>query len=279
MCVGLPRLVRGPAASYSMTGSKTVTVATGQQERIPLRFELPATLAPGRYELQRERQIQQRRDPDRRLLHRRPAAARGRARTEREDCLVRPQRRNRRAAEQAGSSESVRRGRRRSVRVRHSHRRQGRADGRRAGAGHQPRARWPEGDRVRADRGGPGEAARVPRGGIRLAAGLPARAGSSASGRTRRRAPARLARRGDDPSAAAEVRDAAALRADRPVVRHPGHAAVALRQPRQRGLRPDREARARRFPADPRRRLQPSSTARCWSTAKARAWCSSARWT
>jgi len=32
-------------------GSRTVTVATGQQERIPLRVELPATLAPGRYEL------------------------------------------------------------------------------------------------------------------------------------------------------------------------------------------------------------------------------------
>jgi hypothetical protein len=34
-----------------MTGSKTVTVATGQQERIGLRFELPATLAPGNYEV------------------------------------------------------------------------------------------------------------------------------------------------------------------------------------------------------------------------------------
>ena len=35
----------------AMTGSKTVTVATGGQERIPLRFELPAALAPGPYEL------------------------------------------------------------------------------------------------------------------------------------------------------------------------------------------------------------------------------------
>ena len=34
-----------------MTGNKKVTVATGQQERIPLRFDLPATLAPGQYEL------------------------------------------------------------------------------------------------------------------------------------------------------------------------------------------------------------------------------------
>jgi beta-galactosidase len=32
-------------------GSRRVTVATGQQERIPLRFELPATLASGNYEL------------------------------------------------------------------------------------------------------------------------------------------------------------------------------------------------------------------------------------
>ncbi len=34
-----------------MTGSKTVTAATGRQERVPLRFELPATLAPGSYEV------------------------------------------------------------------------------------------------------------------------------------------------------------------------------------------------------------------------------------
>ena len=40
--LGLPR----PA-----TGAKTVTVQTGQQERIPLRFDLPATAAPGAYEL------------------------------------------------------------------------------------------------------------------------------------------------------------------------------------------------------------------------------------
>jgi hypothetical protein len=35
----------------AIVGSRRVTVATGQQERIPLRFELPATLLPGRYEL------------------------------------------------------------------------------------------------------------------------------------------------------------------------------------------------------------------------------------
>jgi hypothetical protein len=35
----------------AVAGSKKVTVAAGQQERVPLRFELPATLAPGRYEL------------------------------------------------------------------------------------------------------------------------------------------------------------------------------------------------------------------------------------
>ncbi len=39
---GLPR---------AATGSKEVTAPTGDQVRIPLRFELPATLAPGRYEL------------------------------------------------------------------------------------------------------------------------------------------------------------------------------------------------------------------------------------
>ncbi len=40
--LGLPR---------ALTGSKQVTVPTGQQERIALRFELPASLPPGRYEL------------------------------------------------------------------------------------------------------------------------------------------------------------------------------------------------------------------------------------
>jgi hypothetical protein len=51
---GLPHQTGPGGASPTLqdaTGSKTVTVATGQQERIPLRFELPATLAPGRYEL------------------------------------------------------------------------------------------------------------------------------------------------------------------------------------------------------------------------------------
>ena len=39
---GLPR---------AMTGSKTVTIPTGEQERIPLALELPANLAPGQYAL------------------------------------------------------------------------------------------------------------------------------------------------------------------------------------------------------------------------------------
>jgi beta-galactosidase len=35
----------------AMTDSKTITIATGQQEHIPLRFELPAALAPGGYRM------------------------------------------------------------------------------------------------------------------------------------------------------------------------------------------------------------------------------------
>ncbi len=35
----------------AMSGNKTTLVATGQQERIPVRFELPATLKPGKYEV------------------------------------------------------------------------------------------------------------------------------------------------------------------------------------------------------------------------------------
>ncbi|HEV8606235.1 MAG TPA: glycoside hydrolase family 2 TIM barrel-domain containing protein [Tepidisphaeraceae bacterium] len=35
----------------ALTGDEQITLATGQQERIPLRFELPATLPPGKYGL------------------------------------------------------------------------------------------------------------------------------------------------------------------------------------------------------------------------------------
>ena len=37
--------------AQTVTGEKEVTVPTGEQKRIPLRFELPAALAPGKYEL------------------------------------------------------------------------------------------------------------------------------------------------------------------------------------------------------------------------------------
>ncbi len=37
--------------SPAVSGKKTVSLPTGQQERIPLRFDLPAGLAPGKYEL------------------------------------------------------------------------------------------------------------------------------------------------------------------------------------------------------------------------------------
>jgi len=39
------------ALPQAVTGAQQVTIATGQQQRIPLRVELPATLAPGTYEL------------------------------------------------------------------------------------------------------------------------------------------------------------------------------------------------------------------------------------
>ena len=41
--LGLPQPVKG---------SQKITIATGQQERLPLRFQLPSTLAAGRYELE-----------------------------------------------------------------------------------------------------------------------------------------------------------------------------------------------------------------------------------
>ena len=39
------------ALPQAVAGNRKVTIATGQQERIPLRFDLPKSLQPGRYEL------------------------------------------------------------------------------------------------------------------------------------------------------------------------------------------------------------------------------------
>ena len=58
-----------------------------------------------------------------------------------------------------------------------------------------------------------------------------------------------------------------------------GDPRVALRQPGQRRLGAHREARVRRLPADRGRRIQPAVQPAAWSTAKARGWCCSARWT
>ena len=175
-----------------------------------------------------------------------------------EDRAARSQGRDRQAAGRPGRPLPDGGGGRGPVRLRRADRRQGGADVRRARAGRGPGARRAEGHRVRADREGPGTALRLPRGGVRPAAGLPARAGPSAAGRPGRGPPARLARRGDASAAAAPVHAAAALRPDGAVVRHRRAAALALRLPRQRRLRADREAGARRFPADPRRRLRPA---------------------
>jgi beta-galactosidase len=50
--LGLPHLHEDlRSARQPMAGSKTVRVPTGNQERIPLRFDLPASLPPGAYEL------------------------------------------------------------------------------------------------------------------------------------------------------------------------------------------------------------------------------------
>ena len=116
-------------------------------------------------------------------------------------------------------------------------RRQGRADGRRAGAGHQPRARRPEGDRLRADR----------RGARRSGSASAWR--STACGRSSRACPITRCWPASRPSTCATgaarrrsfrrglSTDAAALRPDGPVVRHPrdprsGAAATAATSPR-----------------------------------------------
>src|SRR5205085_2094076 len=143
-------------------GSKKVAVPPGEQERIPLRFELPAGLPAGSYELAASFHL-------------------GTGETQKDAFTIHI----------------------------------------------LPKASDPG-----AGREGAGAALRLSGGGVRLAAGVPARAGQPAAGRPGRRRPARLARRGDAPAAAAGVHDAAALRADGAVVRHRRDAAVALRLPR-----------------------------------------------
>ena len=60
-----------------VAGSKKLTLPTGEQERIPLRFELPAALPAGAYELTAACcPLRQRRDAERRLHSPRPAAVR-----------------------------------------------------------------------------------------------------------------------------------------------------------------------------------------------------------
>src|SRR5262249_52890695 len=71
-------------------------------------------------------------------------------------------------------------------------------------------ARRAQGPRLRAGREGAGGALRLPDGGVRVAAGVRARAGPPAPGRVESGAPARLARRGDAAAAAPGVHPAAA---------------------------------------------------------------------
>ena len=154
----------------------------------------------------------------------------------------------------------ARRGRRGPVRLRHADRRQGGADARTGRAGRRPRARRAEGHRVRADRrrswkSGSASASR-----------------STACGRSSRACPIIRCWPGSMSRHLRDWRGEATILPPRlkytiarlapSAPRSSGaastcRACLALRLSRQRGLGADREAGARRFPADPRRRLQP----------------------
>ena len=102
--LALPHVVRGGVAA--------VSIATGQQSRIPLRLPLPATTcAPGKYELGATVTLQQRRGAEGRLHDPRDAAP-GRAGGDREGRDFRPQGRDRRTAGEDGNRSPAGAGRR-----------------------------------------------------------------------------------------------------------------------------------------------------------------------
>ena len=87
------RVVAGPAPACR-PAARSSPFATGEQERIPLRFDLPAALPAGNYELTATRPLRQRRDAEGLLHHPRPAARRPTLR-DGEDRPVRPEGRDR----------------------------------------------------------------------------------------------------------------------------------------------------------------------------------------
>ena len=133
-----------------VAGSKKLSVRTGEQERIPLRFELPAALAAGTYELTATRSLRQRRDAEGLLHHPRPAAP-GRSAVGREDRPSRSEGRDGKLLAGLNVPVPDGGGDRGPVRLRRADRRQGGPDAGRAGAGRRPGARRAEGHRVRAD--------------------------------------------------------------------------------------------------------------------------------
>ena len=187
----------------ALTGTKAITLPTGQQERIPLKFELPAGLAPGQYRAGRHGALQQRRDAERHVRRRRPAGAgAGPDQASGSWSSIRTAKRPRCLRSLGVTFDRVNRDKRGPARVRRVHRRQGRPDARRRAPDISRVRRRHEGHCLRADGGRAGETVRLPRCGVRAALGLQARAGPSAAGRHTRREPLELARRRHDPSAA-----------------------------------------------------------------------------
>ena len=254
-----------------------VTVPTGQQERIPLNSRCRPRWLPGKYELHGDGQVRHGRDPGRPFaIHVLPRPPDSGTHLRRRIALFDPKGETAALLKPIGVSLPA--GRRDADLSAYDMLIIGKAA--LTVDGPAPRIeRVRDGLKVivfEQTLAGAGEAARIPRRGVRPAAGLPRVVRPSRSGRDRPGTPARLARRGDAPAAAARLRVAAASRPHGAMVRHPRHARLAVRQSRQRGLGPDREAGSRRLSCRSSTAASASSTARSWSTAKARAWCSSA---
>ena len=139
-------------------GTRRFPLPTGEQERIPLRFELPAALPAGAYELTASVHFSNgETQKDTFTIHvlPRPSESGGQG----EDRALRSEGRDRQAPVRPECALPEGGSRRRPVGLRRADRRQGSLDAGRAGPGRRPGARRAEGRRVRADREGAGKAA------------------------------------------------------------------------------------------------------------------------
>ena len=246
------------ALPHPVGGSKQVSVKTGDQARIPLRFEVLAGTATGAYELNvsvkfSTGEVQK----DAFIVHvmAPPAVPVMSGKV----ALFDPKGETKGLLDGLKIALPVGRRQGGSFGLRYARCRQGSADRGRSRAGSEPREGRPESNRLRAEPGGVAASSGLSSCGLRPEKGLSSRARPSASGWIGCGLARRLAWRVDNPAAAADLRQEPRrqLRSNLRVVRDRGDAPLPLREPRERCFVADREAGSRRLPARHRRRLQP----------------------